>query len=221
MARQKTILLKAAWRRGVGVFLHQLAVTLRDSFWSQRHFIYYIPPQEAQTLRQDQGLPLNCRRILRWEDWPQELRDRLIREQDQLGWGDAEWFNQGWWVWSCEIDGDVAAFCWIYPDGTNDDFFDRMVPGSEFIWQVTTLPEFRGRGIYEQLLVALLHTRVAEDVNGLYISCRDYNSTSRRVLTKVRFRRIGRIVVNKFFGSRIWRPEVSDFQQRSAMVEQT
>ena len=206
MARQKVVLLKSAWRRGVGPFLSLLLISIRDKVWSKRLLIYYVGPDEIPNPLAGDGSRITYRRIDCWEDWPSELRDRLLREQDALGWGQVEWFDRGWWVWSGEIGGKVATFCWVYPRGGNDSFFKHMAPGSEFIWQVTTLPEFRGRGLYARMMIELMRTRVADGVTGIYGTFRDWNLTSRRVLPKVGFRVIGEIVTNKLTKTRRWVP---------------
>lgn len=84
--------------------------------------------------------------------------------------------------------------------------FKHMAPGSEFIWEVTTLPEFRGRSLYARMVIELMRTRFADGVTGIYVNCRDYHLTSRRVLAEVGFRVIGEIVNNKLTNARRWVP---------------
>lgn len=206
LERQKLILLKSARRRGKWLFLKQLFLSVRDTIWANRHLIYRVGPDDVPDPPMGDGSLLQYRQILRWHDWPEEFRSRLLRESDELGWGQVEWFENGWWIWAGEIDGQVATFCWVYPTGSNDSFFDQMVQGSEFIWQVTTLPEFRGRKLYERMMIELMTRRFSEGVTAIYGCCRDYNLTSRLVLPKVGYGIVGHLVTNKWTGKRRWAP---------------
>lgn len=206
MERQKVVLLKAARKRGLGPYLSQLAMSLRDSLWSKRILIFRAGPGDVPAEPPAGSPDLEYEMIERFEDWPEALQERLLTDPAVASWGQKAWFDNGWKVWSCSLDGEVATFCWLYPAGANDTFFDAMEPGSEFIWEVTTLPEFRGRGLYAKMMIDLMNARLEAGVPAIYGCCRDYNATSRRVLPKVGYREVGYIHEPLRFGARVWRP---------------
>lgn len=204
MERKKVLLLRAALRRGLLKFVNQLVISVRDSFWSQKHIIYYVASTKVGDVASGDGSAIEFGEIRSWRDFPESFRRRLLTESDTLGWGKADWFERGWWIWFGSVNGQIATFCWVYPPGSNDEFFPAMVEKSEFIWQVTTLPEFRGRKLYGKLVAELLRVRTSHGISGFYVSCRDYNLTSRLVLPTVGFKPIGYLVINKWTKRRRW-----------------
>lgn len=208
MARQKTALLRAAWRRGAGPFLAQAVRSLRDSVWSQRHMVYRLTAAEALA-RPVPAEPLRCRPVDRWEDLPAPLRERLSAEGERLSWGRPEWFDAGWRLWLGERDGVPVTLCWLRPRARAADFFAPVPEGWELIWQVSTLPEHRGRRFYEACLDAVMRARAEAGTAGFLISCRDYNSTSRRTFARMGWTWLGFAEIPKRgagAGRPRWRP---------------
>jgi ribosomal protein S18 acetylase RimI-like enzyme len=89
------------------------------------------------------------------------------------------------------VDGAIAAYGWVTPQGEWIGEMDRAVrlDGDEaYIWQCATLPAHRGRGLYKALLAAMLAALAREGCRRVWIGCALANAPSVRAFAAVGLR---------------------------------
>lgn len=203
--RQKLELLRSACKRGPVTLLNQAYVTGRDTLWSQKHLVFRISSDRLTGLPPE-GSELSFRVVRSWADFSTRERERLTNNHDSLGWGEPGWFDNGWQLYVGEINGALATLCWWKTAAQSTDFFCPVAEEEEVLWETITLPEFRGRQLYSSTLLNLMTFRRRAGVTAFYISCRDYNSTSRRTFDKCGFEQIGYTRISKVTRKRAWYP---------------
>ncbi len=91
------------------------------------------------------------------------------------------------------VDGRLAGWGWSYrPQGP--ELIDvtqtklEFAPNSVSLYDFYTIPEFRGRRLYQALLTEIMRTRFAEGAERAYIMVQDTNVASRKAIERVGFR---------------------------------
>src|SRR5439155_14861946 len=100
-------------------------------------------------------------------------------------------------VWVAERDERVALVGWTRDSRHSEPFFFPLGSRATLIWQVATLPEFRGRGLYHRALERMQQVLFEEGVDEIFITCADYNRPSIKGIKKAGFSRIGRGRINR------------------------
>ena len=103
------------------------------------------------------------------------------------------------------VDGHLACWGWSYwPQGperidvTQTEI--EYAPNSVSLYDFHTVPEFRGRRLYQALLTHILHTRFAEGAELAYIMVRDTNVASRKAIERVGFRVVAVDEISRLLG---------------------
>jgi hypothetical protein len=201
----KANVLRHASRHGFRSVIRELIPVIRDTIWSQRHIVFYMDSEDVN--RKYHDMPedyLFVYEAKTWDSLKESYRERLNRDQEIQGWGKPSWFELGWSLWLGEIDGDLAILCWWRTSEQSEDFFCPMRKGSDLIYETTTMPEFRGKGMYSRMLVEVMKLRESQGTTGFYASCRDYNRTPRLTLVKMGFNKLGYTSINKYSKSKKW-----------------
>jgi len=204
--RKKVVLLRSAWRRGLAAFLRQFHLTFCDTFLSRTHLIYQA--SAADVLKQEiQEIPgLSFREVHCWEEFSEPVQRRLLADQASLSWGSVSWFNRGWRLWAGEFGDQLATLCWWRSPEQSRDFFQSIPGDAELMWQSTTMPEFRGRGLFTVQRLHLLRYRIEDGVGQFFVCCESYNMTGRRNLPSQGFHLIGHTTYSKITKRRTWHP---------------
>lgn len=203
----KAALLRGAARRGVGPLARQAGLTAADTLLRRKHLVFYAAARDVLSVP-DAG-SMDFREIPSMDAMPEDLRSRLMDGDDPADWGEPGWFDRGWRLWVGEIDGCVACLGWLRSAAQSRDFFYPMPEDTELLWQMVTLPEFRGRGLHVTFRLALMRARLEEGVVGFFINCREYNSTSHRNILKMGFHPVGHCTDSRITGRRSWHPTAS------------
>jgi hypothetical protein len=215
---QKLELLKSACKRGPLVFLNQAYVTGRDTLWSQKHLVFRISGDRLTDLPAAPDLAgLSFRAVHSWADLSAREQERLSNDHDSLEWGEPSWFDAGWKLYIGEVNGALATLCWWRTAAQSSNFFCPVAEDEEVLWQTVTLSEFRGRKLYFITLLNLMALRHRAGASAFYISCRDYNSTSRRTFCKCGFEQIGYTRINKITQKRVWCPRRAEPMARTGV----
>jgi len=207
MKRQKVILLQSAWKKGYVIFLKQFIRSVRDSFWSKRQMIYSI---DLETIRAPdmcdiQGL--SYRRISDWSELSEENYNFLKDIRETINWGDFSWLTEHeYGLWVAEVKGKLAAIEWWRFPEQSFDFFIKIPKNTDLHWQTTVFPEFRGQKLLEAVMLSLMKYRKSEGVEFYSGSCRDFNTTSRRVFVELGSLYLGYAETNKLTKKETWRP---------------
>jgi len=204
--RKKFVLLRSARRKGVAPFLKQAWLTFGDSFLRRRHLIFEATAADVMRLPAPEVEGLRFREVRSWNEFRPDVQARLLRDREALTWGDPGWFDRGWRLWVGEFGADLATLCWWRAPETAKDFFIPIPEDAELMWQSTTMPEYRGKGLFTVQRRHLMRWRVGEGVQRFYVCCEDFNTTGRRNLPAQGFRHIGDTVYSKITGKRRWRP---------------
>jgi CelD/BcsL family acetyltransferase involved in cellulose biosynthesis/ribosomal protein S18 acetylase RimI-like enzyme len=103
------------------------------------------------------------------------------------------------------VDGRLACLGYSYlPDGpanlteTGNVQLD-FEPDATSLYAFYTIPEFRGRKLYQQLLTEILRSRFQDGARIAYITVLENNVASRRAIEKLGFQRIQRNRIFRFF----------------------
>jgi len=103
------------------------------------------------------------------------------------------------------VDGRLAGWGWSYwPQGP--ELIDvtqtelEFAPNSVSLYDFYTIPEFRGRRLYQALLTHILRTRFAEGAERAYIMVQDTNVASLKAIERVGFRLVMVDEINRVFG---------------------
>lgn len=211
MAGQKAILLRATLQRGPGEFLRQGWRSLRDTFWSQRHFLYrflYRITAEEVLAQPDANSSggVVFRAIRDWSELSPATRTRL--EGASFGWGRREWLDEGWGMWVGEREGALACVGW-WRTPAQSDYFVPLAADEELLWQTAVPPEFRGQRILDAALLSLMQERARNGVRAFHGSCRDCNTTSRRMFARMGWTWLGFAEIGKrgpAAGRAVWHP---------------
>ncbi|HEX8163313.1 MAG TPA: GNAT family N-acetyltransferase [Pyrinomonadaceae bacterium] len=129
------------------------------------------------------------RDLLRWQGASQEtgreISARVRRAPDEL--------RKGRTLHTVLVNGRLAGWGWSYwPQGperidvTQTEL--EFAPRSVSLYDFYTIPEYRGRRLYQALLTHILRTRFAEGAERAYIMVRDTNVASRKAIERVGFR---------------------------------
>ncbi len=129
------------------------------------------------------------RDMLKWEgqlcETAQEIRSRVVRAPEEM--------RKGRSLHTVLVDGHLAGWGWSYwPQGpevidvTQTEL--EFAPNSVSLYDFYTIPEFRGRRLYQALLTHILRTRFAEGAERAYIMVQDTNVASRKAIERVGFR---------------------------------
>lgn len=206
MQMKKVILLRSAYRRGLGTFFRQLWMTVADILLRRKFLIFRIDARDV-TKFDTSGLPvLDCREITRWDDMPDHLRVRLEDPAEGLEWGQKSWFGQNRRCWLGELDGQPACLMWWLNHTESEHFFYDVPEGAEILFQTVIFPEFRGRRLYYSLLSDLMRARMSNGIEAFYGSCHEYNTTPARNLSRLGFKYIGAVRESRLTGHRRWLP---------------
>jgi CelD/BcsL family acetyltransferase involved in cellulose biosynthesis/ribosomal protein S18 acetylase RimI-like enzyme len=103
------------------------------------------------------------------------------------------------------VAGRLACWGWSYwPQGP--ELIDvtqtelAYAPNSVSLYDFHTIPEFRGRRLYQALLTHILRTRFAEGAELAYIMVRDTNVASRKAIERVGFRVVAVDEISRLLG---------------------
>ncbi|MGI8731760.1 MAG: GNAT family N-acetyltransferase [Pyrinomonadaceae bacterium] len=129
------------------------------------------------------------RDMLKWEgqlwETTQEIRSRVVRAPEEM--------RKGRKLHTILVDGRLAGWGWSYrPQGP--ELIDvtqtklEFAPNSVSLYDFYTIPEFRGRRLYQALLTEIMRTRFAEGAERAYIMVQDTNVASRKAIERVGFR---------------------------------
>ncbi len=201
--KKKVILLKSALRRGVGAFVRQGYLTGADVLL-RTHQVFRLDADDVRAADPQTVLPPQCREIRQWTDIPETLRQRLLADDGSIEWGARNWLDMGRRLWLGEVDGQVAFLCWFLNAEQAKDFWCPVPPDAEVIYQTTTLPEFRGRGLQVSFVQFLIRQRREDGIKSFFISCHAYNYTSYRNILKMGFRPIGYCSENRITRRLTW-----------------
>jgi GNAT superfamily N-acetyltransferase len=207
MKRQKEILLRSAWKKGFFPFLKQFVRSVRDTAWSKRQMIYSI---DLATLKKPDMCKiegLSYRRVNDWSDLSEENYGFLRDSADTINWGDFSWLSElGYGLWVAEVNGKLAAVKWWRSSEQASDFFIDIPENTDLHWQTTVFPEYRGQKLLEAILITMMEYRKSQGTEYCIISCRDYNTTSRRVFVELECLYLGYAETNKLTKKTLWHP---------------
>lgn len=204
--RKKIVLLQSARKKGLKPFLRQAGLTFSDTFLARTHLIYRARAEDVLALETPVVEGLAFREAKSWQDLSGPVRERLMADQDYLTWGDPSWFDLGWRMWVGEFGDQLATMSWWRSREQADDFFIDLPENSELMWQSTSLPEYRGKSLFNAQRIHLMQWRAREGVREFYVCCEDFNITGRRNLPRQGFEYIGVTRRSKLTGRRRWRP---------------
>jgi GNAT superfamily N-acetyltransferase len=131
---------------------------------------------------------LTVRRVTRWDEAQQVTgltEDRVVAR-----------YEDGNALYAAFLDEQPAGYGWLARQtGRIDEL--RLVfelPHAElYLWDFVTLPAFRGRGVYPQLLQAII--RAEDGISRFWIGYEGRNLASARGIEKAGFRVVGDLVV--------------------------
>ena len=204
--KDKVALMRGAARRGLLPLTRQAWLAGADTLIRRKHLVFRAEPGDILSAPMPPMERLTFRPVGSWDAMPEDMRRRLTDRDGAVDWGEPGWFDKGWRLWVGEIDGCLACLGWLRGAEQSRDFFCPMPENTELLWQMVTLPEFRGRGLHVTFRLALMRARLEEGVAGFFINCREYNSTSHRNILKMGFRPIGHCVDSRLTGRRTWHP---------------
>jgi CelD/BcsL family acetyltransferase involved in cellulose biosynthesis/GNAT superfamily N-acetyltransferase len=173
-----------------------------------------LAPDETCTFGTDE-----LRDLLRWEGPPSETsREISVRVRN----GPDE-MRKGRTLHTVLVNGKLACWGWSYwPKGPEiiDVIQDEIAftPNSVSLYDFYTVPEFRGRRLYQALLTHILHSRFAEGAERAYIMVREKNIASRKAIERVGFRLAG---VDKIIRVLRWRKLVRSQSETEKTGEQS
>lgn len=204
--RKKLILLRNAAHRGVGPFLRQAWATVADVCLRRRNLVFQLDGDDFLKHPPPADPPLECRRVSGWEDLPAGLRQRLASGEENIEWGDRNWFNMDRWLWLATLDGEACCLAWMLGPDPGRHFFCAVPSDSEILFQIVVLPEFRGRGLQVRVHRIMMAERLQAGAQRFFIACHEYNYTSRRNIEKLGFRLIGFHNESRFKSRQSWQP---------------
>ena len=130
------------------------------------------------------------RDLLRWSgpsflETAREISARVRRAPEDL--------RKGRTLHTVLVNEQLAGWGWSYwPQGTEriDETQTELefAPKSVSLYDFYTIPEYRGRRLYQALLTYILRTRFAEGAERAYIMVRDSNVASCKAIARVGFR---------------------------------
>ena len=202
----KADLLRGTARRGIGPLARQAGLTAADTLLRRKHLVFHAAARDVLSVPAPEAGMMDFRKIRSMDALPEDARRRLTAGDGALDWGEPDWFDRGWTLWTGSIGGRLACLGWWRSAAQARDFFCPMPPDTELLWQMVTLPEFRGRGLHVMFRLALMRARLEQGVAGFFINCRDYNTTSRRNILKMGFRPVGYCTDSRITGRRSWHP---------------
>jgi len=205
----KAALLRGAARRGIGPLARQAGLTAADTLLRRKHLVFYAAARDVLAAPAPEAGRIDFREIRSMDALPEDMRRRLTAGDGIVDWGEPDWFDRGWSLWTGAIDGRLACLGWWRAAAQARDFFCPMPPDTELLWHMTTLPEFRGQGLQAAFWLPLMRARLDSGITGFFTNCRDYNTASRRNILRVGFRPVGYCTDNRITGRRSWHPTAS------------
>jgi RimJ/RimL family protein N-acetyltransferase len=131
---------------------------------------------------------------------------RDLRENGRAIWWDTRQFMEaGGWVWTGRLDGRLANIGGCRTGDRMDAYFFPLPPRCVVFSHFVTLPAFRGRGLFQFLLIVMIHRLIDEGIDEFFIDCADWNLASIRGFRRAGFRFIGTGVV-RGNGGLLWYP---------------
>lgn len=206
--RKKVILIKSSMKHGISCFSKQIYLSFCDTFLRRRHLIYRANKEDILKKEIVKVDGLSFREVKGWCDFRKNTQQYLLQNRELLQWGDPSWFDRGWRLWVGEFGEDLATLSWWIPYENVQNFFIEIPSDSELMWQSTTIPKYRGRGLFTHHRLNLLRDRIDNGVNCFFVCCEEFNSTGKKNLPKQGFRLMGHHTRNKITGREKWRPFV-------------
>lgn len=204
--RKKVILIKSSAKYGLNALASQIFLSFCDSFLRRRHLIYCAEKNDVLARESTRVAGLHFREVKEWGELRTEMQSYLLKNQEYLQWGDPSWFNRGWRLWVGEFGEDLATMSWWIPYKYANSFFITIPNDAEVMWQSTTIPKYRGRGLFTVHRVNLMKNRIENGINRFYVCCEEYNTTGKKNLPKQGFRFIGHHTRSKITGRTKWYP---------------
>lgn len=210
MDKHNAELLRRAWKAGPYPFLREVGMLARNKLWGATHLVFEMRRQDYTPISDDS---LSLLPYETWDAVPEDMKEAIVREFHDQYWGKPEWVQIGWRFWIGMIEQELAIVGWTRGPGRCEDFFFPLSSDCGLLWQTVTLQKFRGRGLCSLVLSRMSGALFESGVARVYVSCRDYNVSSRRAIDKAGFKYIGRGCVRKRTGKGIWYPVVRPFTQ--------
>ncbi len=141
------------------------------------------------------------RDLLRWRgpslETAREISARVQRAPEDL--------RKGRTLHTVLVNGRLACWGWSYwPQGPERIDVTQtelaFEPNSVSLYDFYTIPEFRGRRLYQALLTHILLTRFAEHAERAYIMVQDTNVSSCKAIERVGFHLVMVDEINRVFG---------------------
>ena len=207
LSSYKITLLRVAAGKGIGAFCHLLFLSLRDALFEQKHIVFCLSGNAIDLCGRCHVEGVTFQRFHTWDEVGERIKADIAQAAKSVWWGSPDWFDRGWQLWVGKVEGSLGVLSWSRDDKHSSGFFCPVPPRSMVIWQTVTLPDFRGRHLYSAMLAHVVETKAREGFERFYISCRDYNMSSRAGIRRVGFERIGCARVRKWSKLSIWVPE--------------
>lgn len=214
MEKYRIEVLKRSLKKGHIYFFRQILCMLKTYILGRRYcvFEFYAKQDISSTAVQFPELKIST--YDKWEQIGDILKKQIQEEKKWLHWEFNDWLLKGWTLWIGTVDDNIAIVAWTRPGGNDcSDFFFPISLNWRLIWQTTTMPSFRGRGLYPAMLQHICEQFKGEGVEKIYIHCLDYNLPSIKGIQKAGFKKIGTALETKWKLRRIWYPVTKPFTQ--------
>ncbi len=203
-------LLKIAWNLGLISFIRECFLVLRFVFI--KYYCVYLMDKDDFTNEPINITQIEYKSYSKWEDIEDSVKEVFLKENKHIFWDVEVWLLKGARLWIGIIDGEVVSLLFNRDPLQKGAFFFPMTSNCALIWNVVTLPQYRGLGLYPQMLKHVCSSLFSEGIESIYICCSDYNISSIRGIMKIGFTKIGTGIVYRFSSKGIWKPCMKPFR---------
>jgi RimJ/RimL family protein N-acetyltransferase len=183
-------LLARSWQQGGASWLKQVFLTVRGAgpwVWIIGFRASAADIQTAACHKTD----LTLRSYRTFEEVDAATLRQIEAERTTFWWDTEAWLRKGWRMWVGLTGGEVALVGWTRDAEHARRFYFPVCSCGQVVWQVNTLPRFRGRGFFTSALAQMQQVLFEDGCEDLFITCADYNIASRRAIEKAGFKLIG------------------------------
>lgn len=182
-----------AWRIGRSRLLRQH----RSVFHLGLHDLSRVPLAEIP------GYTIQS--FLSWRDVDGALRRELDQNRREIWWNVEAFLDGGGRTWIGRYRGRLANIGGSRTGDRAGLYFFPAMPSWVVFSHFVTLPAFRGLGLFQSLLAAMVHQLAMARIDQFFIDCHDWNLASIRGIERTGFHFLGTGIVKRT-GRLAWFP---------------
>ncbi len=157
----------------------------------QRRLVYGLSAAELDRISKVDipGYGIEC--ISSWKEMGSSMCREFEIQKQLIYWDVRGFLEQGGKIWLGRLENELVNLGGTRTGDKIDSYFFPLVHHSAVLSHFVTFPAFRGKNLFQAMMVNILHTLAGQGVEQFFVDCNDWNIPSIRGIERTGFQLIG------------------------------